>query len=120
VRHTRKRWLPSSAVISLNLCLQCASVLQGCLEDSLTRWIDARRASSCCSYQVPPDAACYVWQCSHCLQGLVHMGKGLITLSPYHTDRQLLSGKPRQGWRHTAQQDLVCTYEPLWRMKKDG
>lgn len=25
-------------------------------------------------------------------QGLAHMGKGLIGLSPYHTDRQLLSG----------------------------
>lgn len=24
-------------------------------------------------------------------QGLVHMGKGLMSLSPYHTDRQLLS-----------------------------
>jgi 26S proteasome regulatory subunit N1 len=26
-------------------------------------------------------------------QGLVHMGKGLLSLSPYHTDRQLLSGR---------------------------
>ncbi len=25
-------------------------------------------------------------------QGLVHMGKGLISLTPYHTDKQLLSG----------------------------
>jgi len=25
-------------------------------------------------------------------QGLVHMGKGLVTINPYHTDRQLLSG----------------------------
>ena len=25
-------------------------------------------------------------------QGLVHMGKGLLTLNPYHTDGQLLSG----------------------------
>lgn len=25
-------------------------------------------------------------------QGLVHLGKGLLTLSPHHTDRQLLSG----------------------------
>mmetsp|Transcript_31070 Transcript_31070/g.68978 ORF Transcript_31070/g.68978 Transcript_31070/m.68978 type:complete len:901 (-) Transcript_31070:581-3283(-) len=25
-------------------------------------------------------------------QGLVHMGKGLLTVNPYHTDRQLLSG----------------------------
>ena len=25
-------------------------------------------------------------------QGLVHMGKGLMSLSPYHTERQLLSG----------------------------
>lgn len=25
-------------------------------------------------------------------QGLVYMGKGLMTLSPFHTDRQLLSG----------------------------
>jgi 26S proteasome regulatory subunit N1 len=28
-------------------------------------------------------------------QGLAHMGKGLIGLSPYHTDRQLLSGRIR-------------------------
>ena len=28
-------------------------------------------------------------------QGLVHMGKGLMTVSPYHTERQLLSGEPR-------------------------
>jgi hypothetical protein len=26
-------------------------------------------------------------------QGLVHMGKGLLGLSPYHTERQLLSGE---------------------------
>ncbi len=26
-------------------------------------------------------------------QGLVHMGKGLLTTSPWHTDRQLLSGE---------------------------
>ncbi len=26
-------------------------------------------------------------------QGLVHMGKGLLTINPYHTDRQLCSGK---------------------------
>jgi 26S proteasome regulatory subunit N1 len=30
-------------------------------------------------------------------QGLAHMGKGLIGLSPYHTDRQLLSGGQRVG-----------------------
>jgi 26S proteasome regulatory subunit N1 len=28
-------------------------------------------------------------------QGLTHMGKGLIGLTPYHTDKQLLSG----GWQ---------------------
>lgn len=28
-------------------------------------------------------------------QGLAHMGKGLLGLSPYHTDRQLLSGALR-------------------------
>lgn len=27
-------------------------------------------------------------------QGLVHMGKGLLTLNPYHTDNQLASGHP--------------------------
>ena len=27
-------------------------------------------------------------------QGLVHMGKGLLTLNPYHTDNQLASGLP--------------------------
>jgi 26S proteasome regulatory subunit N1 len=26
-------------------------------------------------------------------QGLAHMGKGLIGLTPYHTDKQLLSGE---------------------------
>jgi 26S proteasome regulatory subunit N1 len=26
-------------------------------------------------------------------QGLVHMGKGLLSITPYHTDRQLLSGE---------------------------
>ena len=25
-------------------------------------------------------------------QGLVHMGKGLLTFNPYHTDNQLVSG----------------------------
>uniref|UniRef100_A0A061RYU3 26S proteasome non-ATPase regulatory subunit 2 homolog n=1 Tax=Tetraselmis sp. GSL018 TaxID=582737 RepID=A0A061RYU3_9CHLO len=30
-------------------------------------------------------------------QGLVHMGKGLLTLSPFHTDRQLLSGVALSG-----------------------
>ncbi|GFH09753.1 26S proteasome non-ATPase regulatory subunit 2 homolog [Haematococcus lacustris] len=30
-------------------------------------------------------------------QGLVHMGKGLISISPYHTDRQLLSGMALSG-----------------------
>lgn len=29
-------------------------------------------------------------------QGLVHMGKGLLTLNPYHTDNQLASGHPSQ------------------------
>lgn len=28
-------------------------------------------------------------------QGLVHMGKGLLSLTPHHTDRQLLSGARR-------------------------
>ena len=31
-------------------------------------------------------------------QGLAHMGKGLIGLSPYHTDKQLLSGELRTDW----------------------
>jgi hypothetical protein len=30
-------------------------------------------------------------------QGLVHMGKGLLGLSPYHTERQLLSGVALAG-----------------------
>ncbi len=30
-------------------------------------------------------------------QGLVHMGKGLMTLSPYHTEKQLLSGVALSG-----------------------
>ena len=30
-------------------------------------------------------------------QGLVHMGKGLMGLSPYHTERQLLSGVALAG-----------------------
>lgn len=30
-------------------------------------------------------------------QGLAHMGKGLIGLSPYHTDKQLLSGEQGGG-----------------------
>ncbi len=30
-------------------------------------------------------------------QGLVHMGKGLMSVSPYHTERQLLSGEERSG-----------------------
>ncbi|KAK9829660.1 hypothetical protein WJX72_007157 [[Myrmecia] bisecta] len=30
-------------------------------------------------------------------QGLVHMGKGLLTLSPYHTDGQLVSGTALAG-----------------------
>jgi 26S proteasome regulatory subunit N1 len=30
-------------------------------------------------------------------QGLVHAGKGLLTLCPYHTDRQLLSGESCMG-----------------------
>ena len=29
-------------------------------------------------------------------QGLVHMGKGLFTLNPYHTDNQLASGAALQ------------------------
>ena len=29
-------------------------------------------------------------------QGLVHMGKGLFTLNPYHTDNQLASGAATQ------------------------
>jgi len=27
------------------------------------------------------------------LQGLVHMGKGLLTLNPYHSDHTLLNGE---------------------------
>lgn len=30
-------------------------------------------------------------------QGMVHMGKGLMTANPYHTDRQLLSGESSCG-----------------------
>lgn len=30
-------------------------------------------------------------------QGLTHMGKGLLTINPYHTDRQLLSGVALSG-----------------------
>jgi len=32
-------------------------------------------------------------------QGLVHMGKGLFTLNPYHTDNQLASGDFRSSSR---------------------
>ena len=28
-------------------------------------------------------------------QGLVHMGKGLLSIAPYHTERQLMSGDAR-------------------------
>lgn len=33
-------------------------------------------------------------------QGLVHMGKGLLTLNPYHTDGQLLSGGCTASCQH--------------------
>lgn len=44
-------------------------------------------------------------------QGLAHMGKGLIGLSPYHTDKQLLSGVALAGILAvlTACQDLKAT-----------
>lgn len=44
-------------------------------------------------------------------QGLTHMGKGLIGLSPYHTDKQLLSGVALAGILAvlTASQDLKAT-----------
>lgn len=32
-----------------------------------------------------------IWMQVRIAQGLVHMGKGLLTLSPYHSDRFLLS-----------------------------
>ena len=35
-------------------------------------------------------------------QGLVHMGKGLLTLNPYHTDNQLASG-------HSHPSIMLCT-----------
>jgi 26S proteasome regulatory subunit N1 len=43
-------------------------------------------------------------------QGLAHMGKGLIGLSPYHTDRQLLSGGLVRRADETGVQDgaVVC------------
>lgn len=34
-------------------------------------------------------------------QGLVHMGKGLLSITPYHTDKQLLSGEGHAR-RHVA------------------
>ena len=30
-------------------------------------------------------------------QGMVHMGKGLLTVNPYTADRQLITGEAR-GW----------------------
>ncbi|KAF6261976.1 26S proteasome regulatory complex [Scenedesmus sp. NREL 46B-D3] len=44
-------------------------------------------------------------------QGLTHMGKGLIGLTPYHTDKQLLSGVALSGLLAvlTACQDLKAT-----------
>eukprot|EP00879_Flechtneria_rotunda_P023735 GHRR01025127.1.p1 GENE.GHRR01025127.1~~GHRR01025127.1.p1 ORF type:complete len:652 (+),score=250.63 GHRR01025127.1:1606-3561(+) len=44
-------------------------------------------------------------------QGLAHMGKGLVGLSPYHTDKQLLSGIAVAGLLAvlTACQDLKAT-----------
>jgi len=44
-------------------------------------------------------------------QGLVHMGKGLVGLSPYHTERQLLSGVALAGLLAVlyACQDLKAT-----------
>jgi hypothetical protein len=45
-------------------------------------------------------------------QGLAHMGKGLIGLSPYHTDRQLLSGALVQVsgglWGQADRVEEVC------------
>jgi hypothetical protein len=43
-------------------------------------------------------------------QGLLHMGKGTMTISPYHTDRSLVRGLPMFGpmWAETVSADWVC------------
>ena len=50
-------------------------------------------------------------------QGLVHMGKGLMTVSPYHTERQLLSGDEMRGTRRgeATETGEGCCKEPEWR-----
>ncbi len=41
-------------------------------------------------------------------QGLVHMGKGLFTLNPYHTDNQLASGdSPSSSHQRLRSADLI-------------
>ena len=41
-------------------------------------------------------------------QGLVHMGKGLFTLNPYHTDNQLASGdSPSSSHHRICSADLI-------------
>ena len=41
-------------------------------------------------------------------QGLVHMGKGLFTLNPYHTDNQLASGdSPTSSHHRICSADLI-------------
>ena len=41
-------------------------------------------------------------------QGLVHMGKGLLTLNPYHTDGQLLSGGCTQQSQPAGPPEPCC------------
>lgn len=48
-------------------------------------------------------------------QGLVHMGKGLVGVSPYHTEKQLLSGeRAATSLCLSGLFDPVCT-EMYWR-----
>ncbi len=44
--------------------------------------------STCCSVCVVGDS---VVTCVCVFQGLTHLGKGTLTLCPYHSDRQLMS-----------------------------
>ena len=50
---------------------------------------------------LPRPTALKVWP-SPTLQGLVHMGKGLLTLNPYHSDHTLLNGEAQVFFFSTA------------------
>lgn len=94
----------SSKAQTMPVWLPCCGSWHSIMPKTLTisswsdwhRWVERQKAPSIRQKYIPVLNTPDVWVIIHyllfvLLQGLTHLGKGTLTLCPYHSDRQLMS-----------------------------